>query len=129
MGILPPFKLDQVSLPISWEILADVLGKIHDLETLAANHCQLVLEEMHVERFGRDEEIFVQPEPLCPLTEKVTKGPSLTSSILCVPSQNRFEHAEEGVHLPAQLDSNNNEHLHPSSSYRGQAYAHSADRQ
>jgi len=40
------------------------LCQIHNLETLGAHHSEFVLEEVDIERFGWDEEVLIQSEPL-----------------------------------------------------------------
>lgn len=47
-----------------------LLCKIHDFEALGADNGQFVLEEVHTERLGGDEEILVVAEPFASLTEE-----------------------------------------------------------
>lgn len=69
------------------------LGQVHDLEALCAYHSQLVFEEVNIERFGRDEKVFVQPEPLRSLSEKRSERAPL--SILYITPQNGFQDPEQ----------------------------------
>jgi hypothetical protein len=66
------------------------IGQVHYFESLGAHNSQLVLQEVDAKRFGGDEKIFVESEPLATLAEEVAEWP--TSVVITV--HYRFENAE-----------------------------------
>ena len=100
IGIEPPFRL-LISFPCLPPPNKDYsLGKIHNLKALGTHHRQFMLQEMHIQRFGRDKEVLVQPEPLCTLSEDIPKGSSLLSlfPLGIAPVHDGLQHPKERVH-------------------------------
>jgi hypothetical protein len=58
-----------------------------------------VLEKVHIEGLGRNEEVLVQAEPLGTLTEERAKWSTLPIGILDVATKDGFQNTEERVHL------------------------------
>lgn len=87
-GIDPPLRLKSSAKPTG----LNSLGEVHDLEAFGADYGELVFQEVYIERFCRNEEVLVQPEPFCPLAKEWSEWSTLP--ILGVAPQNRFKNSE-----------------------------------